>query len=163
MAASERTLYIRLVELDLDLELRRVVGALQREGLDYAIVGAFALAVHGAPRATTDIDLLVLPESVERILSLVAPLGYDLRALPMTFPDGMRLQRVTKIVEGESVTLDLILVDDNLQSVWASRAPFETDTGSIMVISREALIQMKLAAGRTRDIADVERLRELDR
>ena len=86
-----------------------------------------------------------------------------MRALPMKFSDGMQLQRVTRIEEGDAVTLDLILVDDNLDPVWATRTPISTRTGSIRVISRDALIAMKLAAGRTRDIADVERLREMDR
>jgi hypothetical protein len=87
--------------LELDAEFRAVVGALDREGLEYAVVGALALAVHGAPRATTDIDLLVRPEAIQRVLSVVAELGFALPALPMKFSDGMRVQRVTKIDEGD--------------------------------------------------------------
>ena len=149
--------------VDLLDELRTLVATLDERNLEYALVGALALAVHGAPRATTDIDLLVREESVEPALQVARGLGYDLEALPMTFSDGMRMRRVTKLAAGEAVTLDLILVDDNLLPAWSSRAPVETDMGPLWVISRSALIQMKLSAGRTRDLADVERLRELDR
>jgi hypothetical protein len=159
----ESSATIRSVTLDLDTEFRSIIEALEREDIDYAVVGALALAIHGAPRATSDIDLLVLPDELDRILEVVEQLGYDMRALPMKFSDGMQLQRVTRIEEGDAVTLDLILVDDNLDPVWATRTPISTRTGSIRVISRDALIAMKLAAGRTRDIADVERLREMDR
>jgi hypothetical protein len=159
----ESSATIRSVTLDLDTEFRSIIEALEREDIDYAVVGALALAIHGAPRATSDIDLLVLPDKLDRILEVVEQLGYDMRALPMKFSDGMQLQRVTRIEEGDAVTLDLILVDDNLDPVWATRTPISTRTGSIRVISRDALIAMKLAAGRTRDIADVERLREMDR
>lgn len=163
VAVLRDSIYSADMDLDLDAEFRAIVTALDDAGVDYAVVGALALAVHGAPRATTDIDLLVRPETAERILQLVAALGFGHPALPMTFPDGMRMRRVTKLAEGDSLTLDLILVDPNLESVWATRASFETQAGPVRVISREALIQMKLAAGRTRDIADVERLREQDR
>jgi hypothetical protein len=149
--------------LDLETEFRAIVGVLEREGLDYAVVGALALAVHGAPRATTDIDLLVPPDALDRILAVVSDIGYDEVALPMKFSDGMRMQRVTKLAEGDAVTLDLILVDENLEPVFASRTAIDTRTGPIRVVSRDALIRMKLASGRTRDLADVERLRELDR
>ena len=149
--------------LDLDAEFRAIVAAFDGAGIDYAVVGALALAVHGAPRATTDIDLLVRPESVDRILEVVAPLGFAHQALPMTFADGMRIRRVTKIAEGDSLTLDLILVDENLEPVWATRTSVATAAAAIRVVSRDALIRMKLAAGRSQDVADVERLREQDR
>ena len=149
--------------LSLFAELQAVVAALNEANVDHAICGALALAVHGAPRATTDIDLLVPHELIPKALDAVERVGFELRALPMTFADGMRVQRVTKIEAGDSVTLDLILVDDNLKEIWASRTRYESDIGPLSVISREALIQMKTWAGRTRDLADIERLQELDR
>ena len=44
--------------VDLLDELRALLATLDEQGLEYALVGALALAVHGAPRATTDIDLI---------------------------------------------------------------------------------------------------------
>jgi hypothetical protein len=144
-------------------QLAAIVHALDQAGIEYALVGGLAVAVWGAPRATQDIDLLVRPESVDDVVAAVERFGFRFRALPMTFRDGMRLQRVSKIEEGALLTLDLILVDANLEPAWASRVQLELDGVPIWVISRAALIQMKVAAGRPQDAADVEKLEELDR
>ncbi len=96
-------------------QLATIVRALDEAKIDYALVGGLAVAVWGAPRATQDIDLLVRPESVDDIVATVEPLGFRLRALPLTFSDDMRLQRVSKIEDGALLTLALILVDQNLE------------------------------------------------
>lgn len=144
-------------------QLAAIVRALEHAGIEYALVGGLAVAVWGAPRATQDIDLLVRPESVDAVVAVVEPLGFRFRALPITFRDGMTLQRVSKIEDGALLTIDLILVDANLEPVWASRVRLELDGVPIWVISRTALIQMKVAAGRPQDAADIEKLEELDR
>lgn len=144
-------------------QLATIIRALDVAGVEYALVGGLAVAVWGAPRATQDIDLLVRPESVDAVVATIEPLGFRFRALPMTFSDGMRLQRVSKIEDGALLTLDLILVDQNLEPVWASRQKVDLDGVPIWVISRAALIQMKIAAGRPQDVADIQKLEELDR
>jgi hypothetical protein len=144
-------------------QLTAIVRTLEDADLEYALVGGLAVAVWGAPRATQDIDLLVRPESVDAIVAALEPLGFRFRALPMTFSDGMSLQRVSRIEEGELLTVDLILVDANLEPAWRSRQQLDLRGAPIWVISREALIKMKLAAGRPQDAADVQKLEELDR
>jgi hypothetical protein len=147
-------------------ELANVVRALDAAGIEYGLVGGLAVAVWGAPRATQDIDLLVRPEAVEAIVAVVEPLGFRFRALPVVFKDGMRLQRISKRDAGALLSLDLILVDENLEPAWASRKPLDMHgmTGtSIWVISRDALIQMKVAAGRPQDALDIQNLEEQDR
>lgn len=148
---------------DLYTELRAITAALDDAGLEYAIAGAFALAIHGVPRATSDIDLMVREQDLDAIFEAVGKIGYSHRALPMAFSDGMRLQRISRLAPDAPVTLDLIMVDANLEPVWDSRVLVETELGGLWVISREALIRMKLAAGRAQDVADVQRLQEMDR
>jgi hypothetical protein len=144
-------------------QLQAILAMLDGAGIEYALSGGLAGAVWGAPRATQNFDLLVQPESVDAIVAAIEPLGFRFRALPMTFSDGMKLQRVSKIENGVLLTVDLLLVDANLESTWASRRQIEVEGKLIWVISREALIQMKLAAGRARDVQDIERLEEIDR
>jgi hypothetical protein len=55
------------MSLDLIAELEALVSALDAEKVEYALCGGLALAVHGYPRATKDIDLLVRADSTERI------------------------------------------------------------------------------------------------
>ena len=61
------------------------------------------------------------------------------------------------------LTLDLLLVNENLEPVWASRERVATERGDVWVVSRHGLIEMKAWAGREQDLADIRRLRELDR
>jgi len=149
--------------MNLHEELVSVVGALDANGVEYAMVGGLALAVWGAPRATKDIDFLVRPEDLERAKSAARGVGYTLEALPMRFSDGMQMQRVSKAQGAELMTVDFILVDANLEPVWQSRQRRATDVLPVCVISREALIAMKVAAGRPQDQADVIKLQEQDR
>jgi hypothetical protein len=71
------------MSFDLIAELEQLVDALERAHIEYALCGGLALAVHGHPRATKDIDLLVQPESVDRIRGIVRTLGFDVPARKM--------------------------------------------------------------------------------
>jgi hypothetical protein len=144
-------------------ELMMAATALESASVDYALVGGLALAVWGAPRATKDIDLLIREEKLEAAMQVVATCGFTVAAAPLRFRDGMDLQRVSKVSDGAHMTIDFILVGESLESVWASRLRVATTEGSLWVVSRDALIEMKARAARPQDIADIERLRDSDR
>ena len=149
--------------LSLTEEFERLIAALEEAGAPYAVVGALAVAIHGSARATTDIDLLVPPSAVDEVRAVARARGFTAEALPMRFRDGVELRRSTKLDGVHHLTLDLLLVDENLAPVWASRHRVETEAGPVQVVGRDALIQMKLLAGRPQDLYDVQRLQELDR
>lgn len=149
--------------LDLFGEFTGLVGALDGAGVDYAVVGALALAIHGVPRATVDIDLLVLPDAVTAAVEVGRSRGFLAETGPLTFPDGMVIHRLNRFLGEEHLTLDLIVVNENLHHAWASRGRVESEEGPIWVVSRQALVRMKAAAGRPQDLADIESLREQDR
>jgi len=145
-------------------ELRGVLAAFDRDGIDYALVGGLAVAIWGAPRATKDIDLLIQPRDRDRAMQAAAGLGFTLAALPMEFKDGTTMQRVTKIdSNADAMTLDLMLVDRSLAAAWQSRARLPFGDASVSVVSREALIGMKARAARPIDLVDVQNLQEVDR
>ncbi len=145
--------------MNLFSEFERLIQQLNDASVEYAVVGALALAVHGVPRATTDIDLLIKPRDLQRITTLVAELGFTLPAVPMTFANsGLSIQRITKISEGETLMLDLLLLGESLQTIWDSRVCLDMGTQSLWVVSREGLVRMKASAGRLQDLADIKRL-----
>jgi hypothetical protein len=144
-------------------ELTALVEALDRAGIEYALVGGLAVAVWGAPRATGDIDLLARGDALPAALDVARRLGFTTRALPKRFADGMELQRVSKADAGRQLVLDLILVNASLEPVWRTRRHVAIEGGARWVVSRSGLIQLTVAAGRTQDLADVERLQALDR
>jgi hypothetical protein len=144
-------------------EMMGLVEELSRSGVEYTLVGGLAVAVWGAPRATRDIDLLVRPDALEAAMAAAARRGFDVRALPMTFRDGMQLQRVTRADGRALLSVDFILVNENLEATWSSRQAHETSGQTLWVVSRDALIAMKALAARPQDIADIENLRDIDR
>lgn len=139
-------------------EFQSIIDSLNAAEIDYAVVGALALAIYGAPRATTDIDLIVAPADLERVLEAVRPLGFALPAQPMKFSSGVRVQRVTKVAEDEALTLDLLLAEGPLERAWNSRVTVEALDRKLSVVSRQALLEMKALAGRLQDLADIARL-----
>ena len=149
--------------IDLYEESLAVFRRLEAAGVPYAVAGAFAVAFHGVARATTDIDILVEPGEIDRALGAVRELGFDVEALPMTFADGMEVRRVTKIDGNDSLTLDFLLAGGPLRAVLHERIVVETLEGPVSVVSLDGLVRMKAWAGRPQDLADIERLRDLDR
>ena len=86
---------------------------LNQRGLEYAVCGGWAMAIHGFVRATMDIDLLILTEDLERTIAVARKKGFDIEELPLNFDGGnTQIRRISKIdpVSKELITLDLILV-----------------------------------------------------
>jgi Nucleotidyl transferase AbiEii toxin, Type IV TA system len=149
--------------LDLESELSAILDALAAAQIEYALCGGLAMAVHGAPRATVDIDLLILPSDESRVYDAVAELGYRMKAMPMSFGRGVtEIRRVSKIdrEDGDTMMLDLLLVTDANRGAWASRERRPWLGGELVVVSREGLIALKSARGSKQDLADIERLEE---
>ena len=144
-------------------KLNALLSRLEAESVPYAVAGAVALAIHGVPRATTDIDLLVPPDALARARAIALGRGFTLEALPMKLSDGLQVRRLSKLEGEHSLTLDLLLVDANLDPVWQTRVRVSAEHGDVWVVSREGLIRMKTWAGRDQDLSDVKRLQELDR
>jgi hypothetical protein len=143
-------------------ELHAIAAALRAAGITYAVCGGVAVTIHGATRSTKDIDLLVARDDVPRILNVIRPLGFAFVALPMTFDAGTpcerHVQRVSKIEGDEHLVVDLLLAEAAFAGLLADRREVSLPTGSLTVVSLEALLRMKRLAGRKQDLADVEKL-----
>lgn len=147
--------------MDLFAELAALTHALSVANVDYALCGAVALAIHGAPRATKDIDILLREEDLPRLRDVARENGFDVEALPMTFSSsGVTVRRFTKLHAGESLMLDVLLVGDPLKAVFETRVELPFEGGSLWVVSRQGLVTLKLAAARAQDLVDVQRLKE---
>jgi hypothetical protein len=147
-------------------ELYAITAALTAAGIRYAVCGGVAVTMHGATRSTKDIDLLIMPADVSRVLDAVRPLGYVFAAIPMTFGAGTErerhVQRVSKIEGSEHLLLDLLVADAAFEGALDDRIEVQLPDGPISVVSRAMLLRMKRLAGRPQDIADVEKLEGAD-
>ena len=147
--------------VDLYAELKTLASALDAGGVEFALCGGLALAVHGHPRATKDIDLVVRREDLALARGIARACGFVLGSLPMRFREsGIELERVSKVVGTDVLMLDMLVANDTLRAVWESRRRLPFHGGELPVVSREALISMKIAAGRPQDLADLAKLQE---
>ena len=147
-------------------EFLALIEALSREEVDYGVCGGIALAIHGFPRFTKDIDLLILPQDLDRVIATAASRGFLVVANPLRFdsgkPTAREVRRISKI-EGEDVlTLDLLLANGILQKAWDDREEYLWQERPIKVVSAQGLALMKKIAGRDQDLLDVKRLEAKD-
>jgi hypothetical protein len=152
--------------LDLHEELRKLVALFDEHKVEYALCGGVAMAIHGRLRTTIDIDLLILSESLEKVLEVAKSLGYNIRGKDLTFANSaVEIRRVSKIdpESGDLLSLDLLLVTPQIRTVWESRAEAEWEGGSLSVVSRDGLIQLKRLRSSAQDLADIKALEEGDR
>ncbi len=142
------------------IELLRVFN---ENGVEYLIVGAFAVSRYSEPRATKDIDLLLrnTEENSQAIYRALARFGAPLAGItPADFavPEGM-LQ-----IGVEPVRIDLMqsLSGISTEEAWARRVAgtFTPEEIPVFYISVDDLIAAKLAAGRPRDLLDVAAIRK---
>ena len=147
---------------DLYEEFKSIVSALEEHGIDYAVCGGLAMAVHGLPRATVDIDLLILDESLEEAKAVVRSLGYTIEAQPMTFHKGaIEIRRLSKIdpSDGDLLMVDFLLVTPAVEAAWNNRIKVASPKGSVFAVSREGLILLKSFRRSGQDLDDIDRLK----
>ena len=150
------------VALNLKQELEALVDALGTRGVGFAICGGIAVTIHGAPRFTKDIDLLVPDAQIDDALEVARQCGFVLPAAPMVFDAGRaterHVRRMSKADGDDLLSLDLVLVQPGFAEVWSSRVLVEWETRIVPVVSVEGLAVMKHRAGRAQDLLDLKNL-----
>jgi len=148
--------------MDIADELRRLVSELNDRGVDYALCGGMAVAVHGITRTTIDIDLLIPAESLSTVFSIAASLNYNVRGMDMSFADGaVEIRRVSKIdpVDGELLSLDLLLVTPQVLGSWQTRIAVDWEGLKLWVVSRQGLVDLKEFRRSDMDLIDIKALK----
>lgn len=143
----------------LNPDYRDILSAFGSSAVEYVVVGAYALAAHGQPRATGDIDLWVRPtiENAYRVINALRVFGAppsDIRAEDFEKPEvvlqiGVSPRRIDILTSIDGV---------EFEEAWEDRMEIELEGVVVPVISRAHFIQNKQATGRAQDLADIERL-----
>jgi hypothetical protein len=123
------------------------------------IVGGYALAFHGAPRFTGDLDIFVRPslDNAERLISAISACGFPVTAFrPADIVGGKRIIQMGV----EPVQLHLVSDVSGLgwDEVWTTKVAATVAGQEVHFIGRSALLKNKRASGRLQDLADVEAL-----
>jgi hypothetical protein len=134
---------------------------LNKHGAEFLVVGAHALAFHGAPRFTGDLDLWIRasPENARRVLAALHAFGFG--GLGVSEPDLAQPGRVIHLgFPPNRIDLLTSLTGLSWEEAWHSRISGQLGGQPVHWIGREALKKNKLALGRAKDLADVEALKE---
>ncbi|MSU77989.1 MAG: hypothetical protein EXS16_07820 [Gemmataceae bacterium] len=143
-------------------EFLAIITQLGDAKIPYAICGGWALAIHGVPRFTMDIDLLVRPEDFQNVLAIAVKSGFDaaVESLSLVQIDGSRceVRRLNKFDGNDHTVFDVILAQDSLEPIWASREIFAWQGRQLPVCSAIGLARMKRLASRPQDLVDIQSL-----
>ncbi|MEO7034973.1 MAG: hypothetical protein ABI548_13775 [Polyangiaceae bacterium] len=147
--------------IELFEDFRDLLVELHKAGARFVVLGGHAVAFHGYPRATKDLDILVEAntDNAKRVYAALAAFGAPLSAFEVSVEDfasydgvlqlGVPPRRIDIINRADGITFAEAVADGE---------SFDLDGCEIPVIGRGALLKNKRAAGRPQDIADVKAL-----
>jgi hypothetical protein len=146
---------------NLNEDFRDLLIELADAEVEFLIVGAFAVAFHGVPRATGDMDVFVRPSpaNAPRVFEALVRFGAPVASADVTpenfqepgvvYQIGQPPRRIDVMTEISGVSFD---------EAWAHRQTVRFEGRTIPFIGRRELVRNKKATGRPKDLADVSRL-----
>jgi hypothetical protein len=144
--------------IELPEDFRDLLLALHAAGAEFVVVGGHAVAYHGHPRATKDLDVLVRASkaNAKLVYQALAAFGAPLSAFEVSEDDfatyggvlqmGIPPLRIDIINRADGISFDEAIAD---------HASFEIEGRTIPIIGRGALLKNKRASGRAQDLADL--------
>jgi hypothetical protein len=134
-------------------------GSLIARGVEFLVVGAYALAFHGAPRFTGDPDLFVRPatENATRLLAAIQAFGFPTAALQPA--DVSNPDRIIQLGE-EPVQIHIMSAISGVswEEAAAGSAAARLGSHEVRILGRAEFLKNKRASGRLKDLADIEAL-----
>ena len=145
--------------MKLDKDFNEFVELFVAKGVRFLIVGGYALAAHGYPRATDDFDAWVWTnsENAEKIVKCLSEFGFG--SLNLTTDDFTTLDRVVQL-GFPPYRIDIITSISGVEfdSAWENRLIVDVDGMQVPFIGRDDLLANKIATGRPKDLLDVKYL-----
>lgn len=142
-----------------------LLAAFVEANVEFLVVGAHALAVHGVPRATGDLDVWTRPtqENAGRVMTALGRFGAPVEVLGIGVDDFSSPEAVVQIgLPPRRIDVLTTITGVEFDEAWPRRMIQSVGVGdhqlAIPFLGRDELIRNKRATGRTRDAADVERL-----
>jgi hypothetical protein len=147
--------------MEVQQDFRDLLELFNKHGVEYVIVGAYALGFHGSPRYTGDLDILVKPDTAnaQSIIQALNEFGFE--GTDLTSTD---FEEKGKIVQlgFPPVRVDIFtsITGVSWEKVMSGRVEGQFGDLTVHYISREDLITNKRALGRKKDLADLEAIGE---
>jgi len=138
---------------------REFIELLNSHEVEYLIVGAYARALHGVPRSTGDIDFFVRasPENAVKLEAVLSSFGFG--SVGIGREDFLALDQIVQLgVEPYRIDLITSISGVSFDEAWAGRLRGLLDGTPVVFLSLTDLKKNKAAAGRLKDLADLDAL-----
>jgi hypothetical protein len=147
--------------MEVQKDFKELLELFNRHNVKYIIVGGYALAFHGAPRYTGDLDIFVRPDSMnaQRIMRALEAFGFE--SVGLTAADFEKPDNVIQLgVPPVRVDIVTSLTGISWESAFENRVQGRYGDVQVNYIGREQFILNKRSIGRKKDLADIESLGE---
>jgi len=138
--------------------LKRAFASLESHDVRYVVIGGIAAVLHGVPRATFDLDLLIEPSpgNAERLLEALHEAGLGTASL--TTPEEVLANETTVFDDYVRVDIQTSTPGVAFDGAWRRRVTMHFQGQAFFVLSLDDLIASKTAAGRPVDLEDARLL-----
>ena len=148
--------------MTLDRDLLELLELFRTNDVEFLVVGGLAVAFHGHPRHTDDLDLFVRPDAANGSKIVAALREFGFGSLEISAQDFEAHDRVIQLgVAPNRIDLLTRLYGVEFGEVWTARVDGEIDGVPVSFIDAVSLIRNKRATGRMQDLADVEALERM--
>jgi hypothetical protein len=140
-------------------DFREFVELLNKHNAEYLIVGGYAVAIHGYPRYTGDLDIWLNPtkENVAKVLNALSEFGFS--SLDIKETDLLKIGNIIQLGY-PPVRIDLLTAIDGVDfdDCFNNKVDLEIDDINIKFLGKNDLIKNKQQSGRFRDLDDLRNL-----
>lgn len=138
--------------------LQGVFRCFRSHDVRYVVIGGVAAVLHGVPRATFDLDILIepTPANADRLLAALLEAGLGTAALTNT--QDVLSHEITIFTDRVRIDVLTSAPGVNFAEAWSTRETMTYEGVEFFVVSKAVLIASKKAAGRDRDLDDVRLL-----
>lgn len=138
--------------------LQDVFKSFQEHDVRYVVIGGIASVLHGVPRATFDLDILIeaTPKNAERLLHALLDAGLGTASL--TSVEDLLAHEITVFKDRVRIDVQTSTLGVSFDQAWNHRQTVSYQGQSFFILSKEDLIRSKRAAGRAVDLDDVRLL-----
>jgi predicted nucleotidyltransferase len=145
--------------MTLNKDYRDLLSALSEEKVEFLLIGAYALSVHGFPRATMDIDFWIKSDALNAEATMMALNRFGAPTADISAPDFLSENMVFQIgVVPRRIEIVTSIDGLKFDEAFSRSETVEIDGIPVHVLSVADLIINKRATGRTKDLADAEML-----
>ncbi|MBU2509860.1 hypothetical protein KJ966_00905 [bacterium] len=150
---------MKLEKFELSRDFEDFIRLLNHHKVRFLIVGGYSVAFHGYPRYTKDIDLLIAvdSENAQKMVQVINDFGFA--SLGLKEDDFLETEMIIQIgMEPNRVDILCGITGFQFNDYYEKREEFVNNDLTLPFVNKEGLTQLKMLAGRTKDLADLEEL-----